>query len=231
MSLVERSVVFPDWEVSAVLERRKTQFRRPVKLPGSGGRGPLYQLTCDENDLWSDSHCKPFRCPYGRPGDRLWVREAWCHKNDGGGFVYNKDGNLDSSCCWYRADGLHVVKCDGDGFTEYRKDGSEKSPWSRSIHMPRWASRITLEIVDVWVERLQDISEQDAIAEGVESRPITWKPDASEFRYYGWLEKHDQWSLSAVNSFESLWNKINGDGSWEANQWFWVVEFKREVKK
>ena len=93
--------------------------------------------------------------------------------------------------------------------------------------MPRWASRITLEITGVRVERLDDISEADAIAEGIESRPISWLPTASEYRYYGWLYRHDQWSFSPINSYESLWDSIHGLESWTANPWVWVVEFRK----
>jgi hypothetical protein len=112
---------------------------------------------------------KVARCPYGQPGDRLWVREAWAYVDD------EVDGRLE-----YRA------TCELAGVK-----------WLPSIHMPRWASRITLEITAVRVERLQDISEDGAKAEGVPDR----------------------------NAYHKLWEQINGAGSAVADPWVWVVEF------
>lgn len=216
--------------VRAILEGRKTQTRRIVKpqppayideLHGNDlrGRAP-YRLEHDETGAvlgsgFQDDNDVFYKCPYGIPGDRLWVRETWCRKLDDGCFVYNAEGNLDASCCHYRADGDHVAKDDGDGGTEYTKSGREASPWSPSIHMPRWASRITLEVVAVRVERLQEISNNDAITEGFDGE--RWlDSDGSEGR-----------GVEPWERFRELWHEINGTESWSANPWVWVVEFKR----
>jgi hypothetical protein len=151
------------------------------------------------------------RCPYGKPGDRIWVRET-------AAATASEEG-LD--CIHYAADDF----CRGIANDElerwrkmrgYRKgDGS----WVNSIHMPRWASRITLEITGVRVERLQDISEADAIAEGCSSTVWT-RPD--------WKHPVARTSISiAVMNYASLWQEINGTESWGANPFVWVIEFKR----
>ena len=123
-------------------------------------------------------------CPYGQPGGRLWVRET-----------FEDCESALHSCVLYRADG-----------------GTPGTKWTPSIHMPRWASRITLEITGMRVERLQDISEADAMAEGV---------------HYSLLEKiqagQDRW---ARHAYKKLWESIHGPGSWDLNPWVWVVEFK-----
>ena len=119
-------------------------------------------------------------CPYGQPGGRLWVRET-----------FEDCESALHSCVLYRADG-----------------GTPGTKWTPSIHMPRWASRITLEITGVRVERLQDISEEDAISEG------------TPFPCGGW-----------VGGYQKLWESIHGPGSWDLNPWVWVVEFKRVTPK
>jgi hypothetical protein len=139
------------------------------------------------------------KCPYGQAGDRLWVRETFhvCPHHDD---VFYKSDDL-----------LLPRKC-----MAHRR-------WRPSIHMPRWASRITLKITGVRVERLQDISEADAIAEGIE-------PDGDFWKHYGPHPLKDLGENVAhaypVNSFRSLWHSINGPESWAANPWVWVVEFK-----
>ena len=134
----------------------------------------------DAAAMLSDWNERPL--PYGQPGDRLWVRETFGH------FECNQ--HFKPGCnVYYRADGNCL----------------ELEPWRPSIHMPRWASRITLEITSVRVERLQDISEADAIAEGVYTDP----------------------ACPAYDAYAQLWDEINGLGSWEANPWVWVIEFRR----
>lgn len=226
----ERPILFSAPMVRAILEDRKTQTRRIVKpqppskywLIGTAHTGQdvgLYyesgkwRMTgavgvCREamGNLWPKNH--EWKCPYGTVGDRLWVRETWCHAaDDNDRFKYNADGNLDNSCCHFRADGYEVMHID----REETKAGLPKSPWRPSIHMPRWASRITLEITGVRVERLKEISEQDAIAEGVKFG--TGQP--RECRTCG------------RGAFMDLWESINGTDSWAANPWVWVVKFKR----
>lgn len=149
--------------------------------------------------------------PYGKPGDRLWVREA---------FAIDDNGHEE----WpvFRADGspLPVLP-----------PSRGPSRWKPSIHMPRWASRITLDITAVRVERLQDISEEDAQAEGVEDVTKDVAPSDPEFRF--WRRYRDggpnTYTDNAIASFASLWTEINGPTSWEANPWVWVVEFNRST--
>lgn len=135
-------------------------------------------------------------CPYGQSGDRLWVREA---------FQAMGNAELHAEPIFYRAD-------------QYRDDGFHR--WTPSIHMPRWASRITLEIVSVRVERLNEISEQDAQAEGI--APM-------QFHDGRWLSEHAKGMNfpSATAAYRDLWESINGPGSWDANPWVWVVEFRK----
>jgi hypothetical protein len=141
------------------------------------------------------------RCPYGQPGDRLWVRETFRSKQQCG-----------ETIDWtYRAD------C--PALTEYL------FPWKPPIFMPRQASRITLEIVSVRVERLQDISEDDAKAEGADFG--FWHPEQGVFAEP--TDEEDEQNSCFRDGYAFLWESINGVGSWDLNPWVWVVEFK-EVK-
>lgn len=188
----ERPILFQGAMVRALLSGAKTQTRRVMKPDGQ------YRL-----DLVCPADGGPSRCPYGQPGDRLWVRESH----------------------WWFPD-----ECDPEtGYTppiltaedvEYRADGEKPGRvWRPSIHMHRWASRITLEVAGVRVERLQDISEADAQAEGI-----------GEF-IGGWACLTDDAPQQAGNTpkkgYRHLWERINGPGSWDVNPWVWVVEFRR----
>lgn len=169
-----RPILFSGAMVRALLAGTKTQTRRVCKLDVRAGM--------PEPELASLLRC----CPYGQPGDRLWVRETWATHPDYGG--------------------RHAI---------YRTDrGCEHDAerWTPSIHMPRWASRITLEVTGVRVERLQNIGEGDAKAEGVQM------PDGTPTPPEWWSYRRE---------FAHLWEQINGPGSWDANPWAWVVEFKR----
>ena len=202
----ERPILFSAPMVRAILDGRKTQTRRVVK--GDHG-GPTTWV--ERDGLWhpcADVLCRGaldavgpgVRCPYGQRGDRLWVRETWCVA-DPDYAHYPADGRplrSDDRWAWYRA-------TEGD-LVEYTNN---RSPWRPSIHMPRWASRLTLEVTGVRVERLQDLSEEDARAEGVE-------PLGS----LGRVPPH-------INGFADLSEQINGAASWDANPWVWVVEFRR----
>lgn len=130
--------------------------------------------------------------------------EAWYRLHHGSRDVYGRDasgGTIDAF----------------DPETIYRADRPNRSgPWISPIHMPRWASRITLEITDVRVERLQDISEDDAYAEGC-------RPVRPEIMLDGLVVRTGR---SAVEEFRLVWESINGPGSWDANPWVWVIEFK-----
>lgn len=140
---------------------------------------------------------RQIQCPYGVVGDRLWVREAYCCE-------YDDDCIPIPGKYFYKGTGVEVRAVDGDGFQKWRKDGTGCSPWIPSIHMPRFACRTVLEITEIRVERLQEISEEDARAEGIQ-----------------------EVGIGAVHDFMILWESINGQGSWELNPWVWVIAFKK----
>ena len=239
--------------VRAVLSGQKTQTRRLVKgIVEDVRRGDWYAdrrlvhkptcqlgfcetvddgvLACDGYDL--EPNGAGIRSPYGGPGDRLWVRETW-------GLFDTEPKDGEKAKVFYRA-------TDGD------RDELRYQLWRPSIHMPRWASRITLEVVSVRVERLQDITEADAIAEGVtvHTLPEEWQaararvggPNVSisldrepsqalieELELYDVRHYPARPVMAAVQAFERLWESINGPGSWAANPWVWRIEFKRVV--
>lgn len=181
--MTERQILFSGPMIRALLAGTKTQTRRVVK--------PEWLRCLDPED---DRETVLARCPYGQPGTKLWVREAWMPDppNDGTweytAWAGERIGQIAAvparfrhpAFCNYAADWLH---------------GAVR--WTPSIHMPRWASRITLEVTGVRVERLGEISESDAWAEGVQS----------------------------VSEFKELWASING--TWEPKQWIWVLQFQR----
>ena len=142
-------------------------------------------------------------CPYGQPGDMLWVREAW---------RVHKSYDVLNAARVYGAMGGDVAYC-----VDYLATPRNEDFWGRgrpSIHMPRWASRITLRITDVRVERLQAISEDDARAEG-----CPYPPE--------WAGRFMDRDETAKTWFKSIWNTINGPGAWDANPWVWAISFER----
>lgn len=195
----ERPILFSAPMVRALLAGTKTQTRRVYKTK-NGGVWPY------PNDIPGMRQAAR-ACAYGQPGDRLWVRETFVQGWDHDPVTdrikrYDSDGKQIPIKTWYRADGADIGWCDADGW-------EANTPWKPSIHMPRAASRITLEITSVRVERLQDISVADCIAEGI-ARGGPENPDGIEKREY-----------------RELWESINGPSSWIANPWVWVIEFKR----
>lgn len=254
--MTDRPILFSAPMVRALLAGTKTQTRRIVKgLIGEDHHAPHGPV------LWvSEDECFPLPsdaavrcCPYGQPGDRLWVRETWrigsFREADG---AYPNRVALDyaatpelvrtpwlhpSAESWtklYSQSHKDCTRAAASGSTDIWEDGDGwgwehgKSPcrWRPSIHMPRWASRITLEITGVRVERLNDISEADAIAEGI-------KPSSGNIK--GWVCplvdcKAGQLAIRVQDprsAYGGLWEIINGPGSWAANPWVWVVEFRR----
>lgn len=192
----ERPILFSGPMVRALLDRRKTQTRRVVKpQPESVDRkaGKLVPYAGDGAFL-----AEHLRCPYGVPGDRLYVRETW-KSLPGPSLSRPYDPATEREFgelprVLYRAD------------PAFGESACEKG-WKPSIHMPRWASRLTLEITGVRVERLQDITAHDCIAEGIASRGIL----ASALMY--------------TEDYADLWQSINGPDSWAANPWVWVLDF------
>ncbi len=204
--MTDRPILFSAPMVRAILSGSKSQTRRVLKQ----ATGPSLSVGMDDDEpgvaalswLWGDGPghdvhetIKRVNCPYGQPGDRLWVRETFVQGYplvDGNPDQFDDDGNLKPLQTWYRASvSPHFCWSDDDGGTV------DAVPWKPSIHMPRWASRITLEVTGVRVERLGDLSESDARQEGVASR----------------------------DEFIELWKSINGQ--WESETWTWVLQFRK----
>ncbi|MDX9719019.1 MAG: hypothetical protein RBT67_16760 [Thauera sp.] len=228
----ERPILFSAPMVRAILEGRKTQTRRIVKPQpyiddqgnscwngrnfGQDFSGPHIQAIASPIP---SSKTKRVHCPFGKPGDRLWVREAWAETD-------REDG---TPVIAYRAGGNIAIGRDHPKGNDYLidtiawDDMPHVETWRPSIHMPRWASRILLEITAIRVERLQYISDSgpanDCTAEGVFhcGMPV---PDYEQWQGDG-FRSSEKWM------FRKLWESINGPGSWDANPWVWVVEFKR----
>ena len=194
----ERGMIFNGEMVRAILDGRKTQTRRPIKWKQTrfteigeredGSKWPWSEDAEHACDFWHP-------CPFGAVGDRIWVRETW-----------NKYG------------GLLTYRADHDWIDDMRKETVCTAKWVPSIHMPRWASRILLEITDVRVERLNSISQEDAQAEGLEL--TGWRPTYSDPDSGGEV-------MTPYDNFAELCSSIYGDESWQANPWVWVIEFKR----
>lgn len=194
----ERGMIFNGEMVRAILGGRKTQTRRPIKWKQTrfteigeredGSRWPWSEDAEHVCDFWHP-------CPFGAVGDRIWVRETW-----------NKYG------------GLLTYRADHDWIDDMRKETVCTAKWVPSIHMPRWASRILLEITDVRVERLNSISQEDAQAEGLEL--TGWRPTYSDPDSGGEV-------LTPYDNFAQLWESIYGEESWKANPWVWVITFRR----
>ena len=205
----ERGMIFNGEMVRAILGGRKTQTRRIVKPQpeltknsGFSWNGALYGAGSDDRE--TNRNFAHIKCPHGKPGDRIWVRETWAEAGAGA-----PDLKL------YRANyPAHVP-------THYENvPPAEDVRWTPSIHMPRWASRILLEITDVRVERLNDISEEDARAEGIIDGGCL---NCGEPEPCGCANPEPD----ATDAFAYLWQSIYGQENWNANPWVWVIEFKR----
>lgn len=248
----ERPILFNADMVRALLDGRKTQTRRIMKSQPTEGSGLIevgtfapividrkgeQQPGPDTFGAFSEDGEWGLKCPYGQPGDQLWVREA--------------HALLPRTA--YRASvgtgTIEQVEHPTDGYTAavFREgfDRSGAPKWRPSIHMPRWASRITLEIASIRVERLKAISEENAKAEGVRFTDFgtftpkgaasldmgeTYHPfkPAQHLGYHvGDVSSPSECHGSARGAFAGLWAAINGADSWNANPWVWVVEFKR----
>ncbi|WP_371333654.1 morphogenetic protein [Klebsiella quasipneumoniae] len=202
--MTERGMIFNAEMVRAILEGRKTQTRRPVKFPVHDKN-----LGCElaGNELAGELSAGNYlNSAFGKPGDRIWVRETFQ------GPLFDFD-LMDSYCkdptpfekpefCVYKADGVPAPEF-------YDADDELHCCWRPSIHMPRWASRILLEITGVRVERLKSISDGDAIREGCSTAD---------------MKSGD----CVADVFARLWASIYGSDSWNANPWVWVIEFKRD---
>lgn len=203
MSTREHPIIFSGPMVTAILRGEKTQTRRVMKPQPS---------RVDEHGRWyrmpggGESLMDSWPCPFGRPGDRLWVRESFSSD-----WILHQLPPRE----WPHGAPVHYW---ADGNPEYGDWTPPKPP----IHMPRWASRLTLEVVSVRVERLQAITEEDARAEGITDGGCLncGDPEPCKCAFP---------TPCAIESFIDLWNSINFDRGygWEANPWVWVVEFER----
>lgn len=213
----ERSIIFSAAMVGAIMAGRKTQTRRVVKSLSTKHPDVVFAFD-DVNDAWwpfysddgestvtGDGMEEPIECPYGRPGERLWVRESGWERP----FRSNHDmreGADTWARYYYDASGLTAE--DRKNFKDW---GFTRRP---SVHMPRWASRIALEITSVRVERLQGISPADCVAEGVDV-PL----------HYSGSDPDQLEGLCSI--YRDLWESINAKRApWASNPWVWVVEFE-----
>ncbi len=230
--MTERPILFSGAMVRALLSGAKTQTRRILKVPHesplgkwevlpwggpNGGRTRDGKTVPYQNVIGHTRTGEIIACPYGQPGDRLWVREAH-YLTDNGDEEYAVFA-ADSDAVREHLESLDRLPPD---FPADVKDRHRKL--RPSIHMPRWASRITLEITSVRVERLRDISEADARAEG--TTPI---PDLCDHVRLACADIGCSGPQPYRTGFRSLWQDINGPGSWDANPWVWTVEFRKVI--
>lgn len=245
----ERPITFSGPEVHAILDGRKTQTRRFLNtanwrpcgvIPGlprehrfddvlEWAHEPDVGVSMGQPGRWcgrigSSTWTYSEPCPYGVPGDRLWVRETWVTRplgGDPGNPRYGAPGS-----------GVHIdYKATAPGGGNHDRpdwgDLGAHERWRPSIHMPRWASRLLLEVTEVRVQRLQDISEEDAIAEGVRSVPLQedargcwWTTDVAA--------GPDLHGRTPADAYARLWDTINGKRApWSSNPWVWAVSFRR----
>lgn len=201
----ERPILFSDEMVRAILEGRKSQTRRVLKYQLPSGvevksvapwADGLYRIEHTPDPLPGGGQIIAARvcCPYGVPGDRLWIRESW-------------------SCADPKREAEYPAAGEQDVYYRATESYPDQLRWRPSIHMPRWASRLILELTDVRVERLQEISEEDAKAEGVTL--VCMK---------GWEE-----SRKYRIRFHEVWDELNAKRGfgWARNPWVWILTFKR----
>ena len=219
----ERPIPFSAPMVRALLDGTKTQTRHALREQPPHHATELCSFYSPTRDglawyIWNEAEQYLegdwlAHCPYGQPGDRLWVREKCIAEGIPDGLYGVR----------YLADDAFIpiqsTSEAADRWLDLRFYGKRPSPVATvktvpAIHMPRWASRITLEVIGVRVERLQEISVADALAEGVNVHPDHHGKPRTSF-------------YSPVQAYRDLWGAINGPGSWGANPWVWVVEFRR----
>jgi len=254
IAVSEKPILFPGAMVRAILEGRKTQTRRVVNpQPYPSNSNPPRCKDTEPGDFFicpdlfptemrdgqfirrnviahctaiGNYHCMGVEqfvekhCPYGKPGDRLWVRDAFWERRDHIPTV--KD--------------LNAIRYDADlsqDDSDCRPGWAETSVMRPSIHMPRWASRITLEIAKVRVERVQQITGADAIEEGIERGEYLGKPEYKLYGEFAKLGDRGQWTRDPRYSYLTLWDSINSKRGygWDKNPWVWVVEFKRIAER
>jgi len=242
MTPKERPIIFSAEMVRAILEGRKTQTRRPIKPQPPNAKDQ--QVWPNKDGGWSywinDSVWQDIKCPYGRRGDRLWVRETWRVSSESNYYPIGKKR------LWieYKAGVKIGFRQCIDTFSVSDNEISKRAwgkykagTWRPPFHMPRWASRITLEITEVRVERAQDITEKDAIAEGAFEINDNLKQDAARAALAA-----NKTTVGPIDYFRELWDSIytkmkhqesdmgrfSVDSTrclWDQNPWVWVICF------
>ncbi|MCC3159719.1 hypothetical protein LJ737_20930 [Hymenobacter sp. 15J16-1T3B] len=226
----ERPILFAGAMVRAILSGQKTQTRRAVKLDHlipkrMQDEASTVESFFNANPVWTQQGFIEASnlCPYGQPGDRLYVRETWANLTAEveGQPTGREDGDTWGPTWVYKAN---------TGDEQGMADCGMK--WKPSIHMPRRASRILLEIVSVRVERLQDMSEADAVAEGLKICPnMNGRPGSTGYVFPDChYDKAGLCHSMAVTAFSQGWDSIYGESetqAWQANPWVWVIEFRR----
>jgi hypothetical protein len=230
----EKPILFSGEMVRAILAGHKTQTRRIVKPQPH----PDFPISCINCEWYSPiiirdgreepapevfgfaSEDKGWKCPYGAPDARLWVRETFqfVHANSDG-----QRSTFNSALPFTQHDYQWIE------YAATPRDNEPPPKWKPSIFMPRWASRITIKITGIRVERLQDISADDARAEGIsDSRIYLTEPHTILDRKYnlptGDIPPADK---IAIGNYRGLWEAINGKSSWDANPWVWIIVFKQ----
>jgi len=226
MTPKERPIIFSAEMVRAILEGRKTQTRRPIKPQPPNIKGQ--QVWPNKDGGWSywinGSVWQDIKCPFYKRGDVLWVKETWKPFRDKKGFLGIR----------YKG-GAKRLTGHPRGVEFYPDDHRWKSP----IYMPHWASRITLEITDIRIERVQDITEKDAIAEGAFEINDNLKQDAAREALAA-----NKTTVGPIDYFRELWDsiyikmkhqesdmgKFSADNTmylWDQNPWVWVIKFKK----
>lgn len=235
----ERPILFNTEMVKAILEGRKTQTRRVLSNQPD--------KNCDEAFLGLDGiwcFSKPtlskrisysgddIKCPFGMVGDRLWVREAFMPDPSADSDHWNDEDSLHTYYSW---DGCgskvselpKALKTNKHVFYKAEANHPELSLWTPNYRMPRWASRILLEITSIRVERLSNISRSDAVDEGIETFKIDCGRDGLKTAYKDYTSHNNAITRNnPIDSFRTLWESVNGADSWDKNPWVWVIDFK-----
>jgi hypothetical protein len=215
----ESPILFSNGMVKAIIAGRKTMTRRITKDNCDELIGYQYVLNNPTYpEYWKGKKSEPYTgwiakfsnlqiamprtCPYGQAGDILWVREAFNIEQ----IPVAPEGDHDELLYYYKA----TEKV----YTDMK--------WKPSIHMPKQASRIWLQVTDIKVERLHDMTQEDAIAEGVEKKQGSGSDTIFDFKHYG----YGSYDVDAKVSYRTLWDCINGNDSWFQNPWVWVISFK-----
>lgn len=221
----ERPIIYSAPMIRAIRADLKTQTRRIIKrqpsaeakdagvIHSGGPTDGLWAWLDDPDLMWAGfTKDEAFRCPYGVPGDALWCKETWQYAPLS--HCYCPQPSEASPCDdWSEGTGCRSMRAD----FVYRADEGARAPrWRPSIFMPRHISRLTLLVTDIRVQRLQAITDEDAVAEGVRRVGYRWE-----------VPGICTTPVSAVDAFRCLWEYINGPGSWEANPWVFAITFER----